>query len=95
MPWPSEHGVPRSNFLQFNTDRDRNDADLVTERLTHRATPWLTLTNDTRAGFYSRYFQYTTIDRCDTTAATTICATRLVRRQSADRLWRHRRRRTL
>jgi catecholate siderophore receptor len=73
----SEHGVPRENFLQFNTDRDRTTADVFTERLTHRANDWLTITSDTRAGFYSRYFQYTTIDRCDSTSATAFCATRL------------------
>ena len=73
----SENGVPRSNFLQFNTDRDETHADVFTERLSHRAAPWLTLTSDTRAGFYSRYFQYTTIDRCDATASTAFCATRL------------------
>jgi len=73
----SEHGVPRNNFLQFNTDRDETHADVFTERLSHRAAPWLTLTSDTRAGIYSRYFQYTTIDRCDQTSATAFCATRL------------------
>jgi hypothetical protein len=28
--------VPRSNFVQFNTDKDRNDADLVTTDHPHR-----------------------------------------------------------
>ncbi len=70
----SENGVPRSNFLSFHTDKDRNDADLVTAKITHRANDWLTLQNDLRAAAYSRYFQYTTIDRCDTTAATNNCA---------------------
>ena len=70
----SENGVPRSNFLQFWTDKDRNDADLVTAKITHRANDWLTLQNDARVAVYSRYFQYTTIDRCDTTAATNNCA---------------------
>ncbi len=70
----SEKGVPRSNFLQFWTDKDRNDADLVTAKITHRANDWLTLQNDARVAVYSRYFQYTTIDRCDTTAATNNCA---------------------
>ncbi len=70
----SENGVPRSNFLSFHTDKDRNDADLVTAKITHRANDWLTLQNDLRAAAYSRYFQYTTIDRCDNTAATNNCA---------------------
>jgi len=70
----TENGVPRSNFLQFYTDKDRNDADLVTAKITHVANEWLTLQNDVRASAYSRYFQYTTIDRCDTTVATNNCA---------------------
>jgi len=70
----TENGVPRNNFVQFWTDKDRNDADLVTAKITHVANEWLTLQNDARAAVYSRYFQYTTIDRCDTTTATNNCA---------------------
>jgi catecholate siderophore receptor len=70
----TENGVPRNNFVQFWTDKDRNDADLVTAKITHVANEWLTLQNDARAAVYSRYFQYTTIDRCDTTIATNNCA---------------------
>jgi catecholate siderophore receptor len=70
----TENGVPRNNFVQFWTDKDRNDADLVTARITHVANEWLTLQNDARAAVYSRYFQYTTVDRCDTTTATNNCA---------------------
>lgn len=70
----TENGVPRSNFLSYNTDKDRSTADILTARLTHQATPWLTLTNDTRLGIYSRYFQYTTIDRCDELSGTNQCA---------------------
>ena len=70
----TESGVPRSNYLQFYTDKDRNDADLVTAKITHVANEWLTLQNDVRAAAYSRYFQYTTIDRCDTTVGTNNCA---------------------
>jgi catecholate siderophore receptor len=70
----TENGVPRNNFVQFWTDKDRNDADLFTARITHVANEWLTIQNDARAAVYSRYFQYTTVDRCDTTAATNNCA---------------------
>jgi len=70
----SEYGVSRNTFTGFSTDKDRNDADLVTMRLTHQATPWLTLSNDSRAAAYSRYFQYTTTDTCDFTAATNFCS---------------------
>jgi catecholate siderophore receptor len=70
----SEYGVPRNTFTGFNTDKDRNDADIVTMKLAHQATPWLTLSNDSRAAAYSRYFQYTTTDTCDFNAATNFCS---------------------
>jgi len=70
----SEYGVPRNTFTGFNTDEDRNDADLVTMRIAHQATRWLTVSNDTRVASYSRYFQYTTTDTCDFTAATNFCS---------------------
>ena len=61
----SEYGVPRNTNTQFASDLDRNDADIVTMKWAHQAAPWLTLTNDTRAAAYSRYFQYTTVDTCE------------------------------
>ena len=70
----SEYGVPRSNFLQFRDDKDENDADIVTAKISHTANDWLTISNDARVAIYSRYFQYTTVDRCDATAATNFCA---------------------
>ncbi|HET7086740.1 MAG TPA: TonB-dependent receptor [Rhizomicrobium sp.] len=70
----TEYGVPRNTFLGYNTDRDRNDTDIITMKLAHQATPWLTLSNDARVAVYSRYFQYTTIDRCDFTLATNFCS---------------------
>jgi catecholate siderophore receptor len=70
----TEYGLPRNINTQFNTDIDRNDADIVTMKLAHQATPWLSLSNDTRAAAYSRYFAYTTVDTCDFTAATNNCS---------------------
>lgn len=70
----TEKGIPRSNFLGYNTDRDSTTADLITGRFSSKLSDWLTLTNDTRVGIYSRYFQYTTIDRCDETSSTNTCA---------------------
>ena len=61
----SKYGVPRNTNTQFFSDLDRNDADIATIKWAHQATPWLTLTNDTRAAAYSRYFQYTTVDTCE------------------------------
>jgi catecholate siderophore receptor len=43
----------------------------------------LVLTSDSRAGAYHRYFQYTTVDRCDATAATNFCSTRFFGPQPA------------
>ncbi len=70
----SEYTVPRSTFLGFEADKDRNDADLVTSKATYNVAPWLTLQNDARVAFYSRYFQYTAVDRCDAAAATNFCS---------------------
>lgn len=70
----TEYGLPRSTFTGYDTDIDRNDADIVTMKLAHQATPWLTLSNDIRAAAYKRYFQYTTVDSCDFTAATDNCS---------------------
>ncbi|HEX5379868.1 MAG TPA: TonB-dependent receptor [Phenylobacterium sp.] len=65
-------GVERSTYLGFRNDVDRTDADIVTVRLSHKATPWLTLTSDSRVGAYSRYFQYTTTDQCNAACTTAL-----------------------
>ena len=65
-------GVERSSYLGFAADRDRSTADILTMRLTHKATPWLTLTSDARVGAYSRYFQYSTTDQCNTACTTAL-----------------------
>lgn len=70
----SEFGVPRSNFLGFAQDQDKNDADIVTAKISHVVNEWLTINNDSRVGAYSRYFRYTATDRCDLTAATNFCS---------------------
>jgi catecholate siderophore receptor len=70
-------GVGRSTYLGYDTDVDRTDADIFTVRFTHELAPDVTLTSDGRVGHYSRYFQYTTIDRCDATSATFFCTTNL------------------
>ncbi len=70
----SEFGVPRNSFLGFNQDQDKNDADIVTTKITHVVNDWLTIENNSRVGVYSRYFRYTATDRCDLTAATNYCS---------------------
>ena len=73
----SEFGVPRSNYMGLEADHDKNTADIFTTKLTHVATDWLTLSNDTRAAVYSRVFRYTSTDACDNTISTNYCNLRL------------------
>jgi catecholate siderophore receptor len=73
----SEFGVPRENYMGLAADHDKNTADLVTAKLTHTATGWLTLENDTRVAVYSRDFRYSSVDSCNNTAATAYCNLRL------------------
>ncbi|MBS0294691.1 MAG: TonB-dependent receptor [Proteobacteria bacterium] len=68
----SEYGVPRSNFLGYDTDTDRSRADILTERHVRKVSPGLTLTSDSRIGSYSRYFQYTTVDICNAACNTAL-----------------------
>jgi len=69
----TEFGVDRSTYMGFKADHDKNTADLVTAKLAHTASDWLTLENDTRVAVYSRDFRYTPTDRCDNTQATDYC----------------------
>jgi len=73
----SEFGVPRQTYTGFKADHDKNTADLVTLRLAHTASDWLSLSNDTRVAVYSRDFRYTPTDRCDNTVSTGYCNLRL------------------
>ncbi len=45
----SQYGVPRSNYMGLAADHDKNTVDLVTAKISHVATPWLTLENDVSA----------------------------------------------
>jgi catecholate siderophore receptor len=65
-------GVKRSTFTGYLADVDRNDADMVTLRLTHRVNDKVTLTSDFRYGIYSRYFQYSTLDQCAAACTTAL-----------------------
>jgi len=66
----SEFGVPRNTYTGFAPDHDKNTADLFTTKITHVATDWLTLENDSRVAVYGRDFRYTSSDACDNTIAT-------------------------
>lgn len=65
----SEFGVPRSTWMGFLPDHDKNTVDLLTSKISHVATSWLTLQNDTRFATYARDFRYTSSDACDNTVA--------------------------
>jgi catecholate siderophore receptor len=70
----TEFGVPRNTYMGFKADHDKNTADLVTAKLTHVASDWLTVGNDARVAVYHRDFRYTPTDRCDYTVATNYCS---------------------
>jgi catecholate siderophore receptor len=65
-------GVERSTFTGYLNDVDRNDADIVTVRLSHRVNDKISLTSDFRYGAYSRYFQYSTLDQCAAACTTAL-----------------------
>ena len=73
----TEFGVPRSNYIGLKADYDKNTADLFTTRLTHVATDWLALENDSRAAVYARNFRYSSVDTCDNSIASNYCNLRL------------------
>jgi catecholate siderophore receptor len=58
-------GVDRSNFLGFKNDVDDTKADIFTAQFAHKFSDHLSLTSDSRVGFYKRYFQYSTLDQCN------------------------------
>ena len=73
----TEFGVPRSNYIGLKADYDKNTADLFTTKLSHVATSWLTLENDTRGAVYARDFRYSSVDTCDNSIASNYCNLRL------------------
>ena len=55
----SELGVASTNYYGFGGDIDDTVVDTFTVRLRHEVNNWLTLTSDTKYGYYQRYSQYT------------------------------------
>lgn len=53
--------VDRKTFYAFSRDYDDTTADMITARLSHRASDRLTLSNDMRVGIYSRQFAATRV----------------------------------
>lgn len=68
--------VDRSNWYGSDIDRDDTTADIVTIRLSHQATDWLTVYNDTRYGHYTRDF-LTTVPSCSSNGGAASCVAAL------------------
>ncbi len=60
LPLP-ELGVPRSNYYGRESDRDEQDADVATLLYKGQFGDWLTVTNDTRFGHYTRDLKFTPV----------------------------------
>ncbi|MDR6954731.1 catecholate siderophore receptor [Ancylobacter sp. 3268] len=61
----TEWGVPRSTFYGKVTDQDVTDTNMLTVSFNREVNDWLTFTNDTRVGYYTRDFA-TTVPGCGT-----------------------------
>jgi catecholate siderophore receptor len=55
----TEYGVPRSNYFGRESDRDHATADVVTTLYKGEFGDWLTITNDSRFGYYTRDLKFT------------------------------------
>lgn len=69
----TEFGLPRSIFYGKDTDVDRTNTHMLTSRFRHEVNPWLTISNDTRLGYYDRYFS-TSGASCDAACTTSFFA---------------------
>ncbi|WP_348837730.1 TonB-dependent receptor [Xanthobacter sp. KR7-65] len=70
----TEWGVPRSTFYGKETDRDISDANMFTSNYKNEINDWLTITNDSRIGYYNRNFA-TTVPGCAAGATSSTPAT--------------------
>ena len=59
----TEFGVPRSTFYGKVTDHDDTDTNMFTANYKREVNDWLTITNDSRIGYYTRNFA-TTVPGC-------------------------------
>ncbi len=57
----TDFGVRSSNFYGYRADVDETTVDTITVRLRHEANDWLTLTSDTRWGYYQRFARFTPV----------------------------------
>ncbi|MCS0501644.1 TonB-dependent receptor [Ancylobacter mangrovi] len=61
----TEFGIPRDTFYGKVTDQDVTDVNMLTVNFRKEVNDWLTVTNDTRFGYYTRDFA-TTVPGCST-----------------------------
>jgi len=57
----SEFGVDSENWYGTTTDSDNSTVDALTARFFTKARPWLDVSNDTRLGYYDRFFTPTAV----------------------------------
>lgn len=69
----TEFGLPRSTYYGVANDHDEVTVDQVTARLSHQASDWLTLSNDTRLGFYDRDYAFSPVS-CNAACASAFLA---------------------
>ena len=71
----TEFGVPRDTFYGKVTDQDVTDVNMLTVNFSKEVNDWITVTNDTRFGYYTRDFA-TTVPGCSssTTSASAYAA---------------------
>lgn len=68
----SELGVDPKNYYGFAGDVDETVVDTITARLRHVVNDWVTVTSDTKYGYYQRYSQFTP------TTCNAVCTTNLL-----------------
>lgn len=72
VPVPiTNYGLDSKTYVGFVTDTDETVVDTFTVRARHVVNDWLTLTNDTKYGFYQRYSQFTPTS-CNATCFTNL-----------------------
>jgi catecholate siderophore receptor len=64
----TELGLRRGTWYGTGNDHDKVTVDRLTARLAHQANDWLTLSNDTRVGWYDRDFAFSPISCAGGTA---------------------------
>lgn len=64
----TEWGVPRTNFYGKVTDHDDTEANMFTANYKREVNDWLTITNDSRVGYYTRDFA-TSVPGCSATTS--------------------------